>query len=63
MIDIENKNCETWVPFNKPVGGKMAPKLVYIVLEKELLNFSVTAPSPVKSDSGMPDEMQWCFRP
>ena len=28
----------------KHVGGKTAPKLVYFVLEKELINFSEMAP-------------------
>ena len=28
----------------KPSGGKLAPKLVYFLLEKELLNFGETAP-------------------
>ena len=29
----------------KLVGGKLAPKLLYFVLKKELLNFSETAPA------------------
>ena len=32
--------------FTKALGGKLAPKLVYFVLKKELLNVSVIATRP-----------------
>ena len=42
MINISSINLG--IISQKLLGGKIAPKMVYFVLEKELLDFGKTAP-------------------